>query len=146
MGQDDGQEALPHMKENEQQKERHTRNNVRVDHRNAVQETDGSALAAAQVMDADGRHRAQQGRHKGRRHGDEQGVLDRGQQGGVALHVSSEQVGIQLHGKALPVAQDLAFGKRAHGDEHQRGIEHQQQDPQIELCEEPFHQTIPPSI
>ena len=80
-----------------------------------------------------------------RRQGNEDSVLYGKHKRTCSLHISCEQVGIQLGGKAGPVAQNLAFRERKYRYEDYRRIEDHQQQPDITLCKESFHNyTVPP--
>ena len=131
--------ALTDVQEHEEQEERHTRDDVRIEHRDIVQERDRLLSAASHVMDADSGYRAQDGSENGSNQSDDQSVLDSTHQRACSLHVACKQVGIQFCRKARPVAQDLAFRKREDCYKDDRGIKHHEKQPYVTLCDKSFH-------
>ena len=78
--------------------------------------------------------------------GDEQCVLDGQHERTAALHLTCEKVRVQLGREACPVAEDLAFREREDCDEHDRGVEHYQQQPYVALCKKSLHDLYPPFV
>ena len=144
MSQNHSHISLAHVQEDEEQEERHTGDDVRVQHRDVVQEGDGLLAASLHVVDSDSCDGAEYGGHNGRDECDDQGVLDCRHQRSASLHVTSEEIGVEPGRESGPVAQDLALGEREDRDEDDRSIEHDQQQPYVALSKKPFHHTIPP--
>ena len=68
---------------------------------------------------------------------------------GEPIPVSAqEQIFIEPRGEARPASHHLALRKGEYGDKHQRRVEQDHQDPQVDLCKHLFHapRSAPPPL
>ena len=84
--------ALADMKEDEKKEERYTGDDVRVEHRNVVQEGDGLLALTSHIVDADGCNCADYCGNGGCNQGDDHCVFDGMHQRTRSLHVAGEQI------------------------------------------------------
>ena len=111
MCQHDGQISLADVQEHEEEEERHTGDDVRIEHRDVVQESHGLLSLASHVVDAYGGYCTEQGRYRSGYEGDHESVLDCKHERACSLHCAGEQIRIQLCGESGPVAENLAFSE-----------------------------------
>ena len=76
MGKHNGQVTLSNSEGDKEQKERNTRNNIGVEHRNIVQQCNCLTLSASQIVYAYSGKAAQNGRYSRCDNGDSKGVLN----------------------------------------------------------------------
>ena len=114
--------ALAYVQEYEEQEQRYTCDDVRVEHRDVVHEGYGLLCLASHVVQTYGCDGSENRRYRSGDNGYEKGVLDGKHKGTASLHVTGEQVGIQSGREAGPVSEDLAFCEREDCDEHDRRI------------------------
>ena len=124
-----GCESLRDTATDEQQEQRHARNDVRIHHRNGIGEVHYPARACAQVEDADGRDAAQRRTGGGCQHGNGKGVPDGARQ--RVVHAAREEGAVQLGGESRPVAQHFGFGEGEYHDDKDRRVQQRKQQPQI---------------
>ena len=114
-------ESLRDAEADEQQEQRHTRDDVRVHHRNGVGEVHHLTRACAQVEDADGRDAAQRRTGGGCQHGNGECVPDGVHQ--RVVHAAREEGAVQLGGESRPVAQHFGLGEREYHYDKDRRVE-----------------------
>ena len=121
--------ALSDAQRDEEQEERDTRDDIGVQDRDVVHEVYDTALAVAQVVDADGSDSTEKCRHDGCYKGDEEGVLNSVDK--AVADTTREERGVQLCREARPVTQDLRLCEREYCDDDDGGIEHHQEQDEI---------------
>ena len=139
MGKYHGHIALTDVEEHEKQEERHTGDDVRIEHRDVVQECDHLLAATSHVMESDGCNGAERCRYDCSDEGDKEGVLDGSHERTCALHVACEKVAVEFGRESGPVTEHLALGEREHGDEYDRRIQENKQQPYVALCKKSLH-------
>ena len=110
-----GRRTYYRARKGEQQRQRHTRDDIGVRHRDVGQRHDGAAQPPVHVVDADRRHRAHNGRDERGEHGDDERVPQQRQQRAV-----TEQVHILPQRKALEARNVRAGIERRHA-QHDHG-------------------------
>ena len=91
-----GHIALADVEEYEEQEEGNTRDDVRVEHRDVVEKSHCLLCLSSHVVDSDGSHTSEESGYHGGYKGNDEGVLNRLHEGIGSLHVSCEEVGVQL--------------------------------------------------
>ena len=131
MGNAHRRQTLTHAQRHKQQEQRYTGDDVGVDHRHRVQQAHHLTTAGTHVIDTDRGQSAQYRRaHRSNQRNDHR-VPDGAVQTRVRL--AGEQVRIQVQRESRPVTEDLTVGEREHRDQCDRGVQHQQQHPQVRL-------------
>ena len=119
------------MEEHEEKEQRHTRDNIRIQHGDIIQELYRLFSSAAEVVDAYSGQRAQNRADQRcyERYHDRvfQGLKQRRRIGCGA----GEQRLIKIESESGPVAQRLRLGEREDRDENYRRVDHQKYQPQI---------------
>ena len=88
MGKYDGQVTLAEMQEHEKQEQRYTGYDIRIDHRDAVEEGDGLPAASAHIVNSYRRHSSQQRGNQSCHDCYEEGIFNRGKQRSRTAHLS----------------------------------------------------------
>ena len=104
-----GCESLRDTATDEQQEQRHARNDVRIHHRNGIGEVHHPARACAQVEDTDGRDAAQRRTGGGCQHGNGKGVPDGARQ--RVVHAAREEGAYSLVENPVQLPSTLASVK-----------------------------------
>ena len=138
--QNERQIALVQTDGREQQHERYAHDGIRGGHRDVVDREVGGARAAAHVVDADGRDRAEQRRQNRGDDRDEQGDVERVQNIRIA-----EQLDVPFCREAVPDAARLGVVEGIEHEHRDRRVQEQEDQQQIKISEELFHSSRPPS-
>lgn len=142
VGKDDRDVSLRNPESDEHQEQGDTGDDVRIQHRDVIEEGDDLLLAVAHVEDADGGDRPQEGRENRRKDADGKRILNRPDQS--AADSAAEKILVQIQGEPCPVPQNLRLGEGEDNDDYNRGVQDNQQQPDIGLGKKAFHQMSPP--
>ena len=140
MCQNDGRIALCDTETDEQQKQRNTRNDVGIEHRDIVQKRNRLPFPTAHVEYADCRYAAECGRNGCRKQRYREGVLDGGDE--RMAYTSRKERGVEIGRKARPITEYLRLRKREDGDNQNWRVQHQQQQPEVRLCKNLFYHIL----
>ena len=130
--------ALRNAQRDEEQEERNTDDDVAVQNRDIVDELDGvSRIPVSQIVDSDGGEGSENRRYGGGDQCDGNRIDECRRERVVGAFY--EEILLELQREARPVAHDPGLGKREDHDDEDRGVEQQQEQPQITLTEYLLH-------